>query len=109
MLKKQAQIKRRPGEKRKAGEKKRRPGDQKKRTTVTAIYNAIGKYPRSSGASVRDIHRFVTKREKGRVQRSLSSIKQAIARAVRRGSIRAPKEWRGFRGINFLARKIKKK
>lgn len=71
-----------------------------KRTTVRAIYRAIRNYPRSAGASVRNIHRILTKNEKGKSRRSLSSVKLAIARAVKNGSIRAPKGWPGFRGID---------
>lgn len=71
--------------------------------TVRAIYKAIKVYPSSAGASVRDICRNINKDEpEGKARRSLSSVKMAISRAVRTGSIRAPKGWHGFRGIDVL-------
>ncbi|KAL8604229.1 hypothetical protein ACOMHN_014797 [Nucella lapillus] len=82
----------------KRGTQKRRAGN-KKRTTVRAVHTAIQKYPRSQGASVREIYRLITKSEPEKTKRSVSSVKVAIARAVRTGSIRAPKGWPGFPGI----------
>ncbi|KAK7507424.1 hypothetical protein BaRGS_00001359 [Batillaria attramentaria] len=97
---------RRKSHKRKVGRPKRKGAALKSvrgmDTTGRAVTTALRRYPTRAGATIQQIHRLLVKKDRARKlrrTRTVASVKLALARAVKRGSIKPPKGWNGFRGL----------